>query len=368
MSASNASIGRQQGTRGPLTRRVLETLRSPGGVPDLKQELGLAHEDAWSLVKHLHEQGRLERVSRGVYRITPAGEAALVTPNPESVKLLRTSARKPPEGKGWTAERVAWLTAHYPRLGHKRCAELLGTTPTAVHAKAAKLGLRFGEVDGYQLLNDLASLLGFEYRNLIVRAQRAGVLTFPGTVKDQQRRSKAMVPEWWAEQIADERQPPEPNDVSLETLRRELQLGKTQMVRKAGADARLRTPVTGGQAQLYVSVDAADRLRAEYRERRKVPRPPVVGRAGFLAAIEARGPEGATERELFESGPSSRAAVRLHVRALLRDGLLQRCRLGDSLDPFVYRLVQYTGQPQPSRRNVVIPGRPRKTSIPQAAD
>ncbi|MEI3783830.1 winged helix-turn-helix domain-containing protein, partial [Pectobacterium brasiliense] len=89
---------------------------------------------------------------------------------------------------------------------------------------------------------------------------------------------------------------------------------------------------------------------------------------GMLAAIQKAGPEGLTDRELAAALGTSRAAVRLHTRALLRDGHLERCREGTTLDPYVYRAQAYQGQPAPAQRLVVITGRPRKTPLPQAAD
>ncbi|MEI3783820.1 hypothetical protein U9R89_22175, partial [Pectobacterium brasiliense] len=65
MSAANASIGRQHGATGTRTRQVLTLLREPGRASDVAQELGLNREDAHALVKHLLEQGRVERLARG---------------------------------------------------------------------------------------------------------------------------------------------------------------------------------------------------------------------------------------------------------------------------------------------------------------
>lgn len=369
MSSSNASTGRLRGAHGRTTRPTLEALREPGRVPDLVKEMRLPLGTVWATVKHLHEQGLLDRVNPGVYQINARGEEALKPRPTEAAKLIRTGAPRPPEGKGWTPERSRWLEKHYGRLGHHRCGELLGVNSSAVHAKATKLGLRYGEVDGYTLPVDVAELLLRDYVMLYSRAERAKVLTFPGTTAGQEYRRKAMVPDWWVEQIADEIQPPEPGDVLLAELRQKVGLSKTQATRVAGRDARLRTPIKGGQAMLYIPTDVAERITARYREKRKTPAAPVVGRGGVLTAIRAAGAEGRTERELYEALPCSQAAVRLHVRALYLAKQLDRCRMGDSSDPFVYRDLQYTGQPQPTRRRIVLPGRPRKAALlPEAAD
>lgn len=366
MSAQNARLLRNRGAYGAETRRVLEALDRPARVPDLVAELGMTTEVVWDNVKSLHGRGWLTRVARGVYQISDEGRAALNPERPKAAKPIRTGVPRPPEGEGWTPERLQWLEKHYSRLGHRRCGELLGLDPKTVHAKATKLGLRFGEVDGFTLIVDAAELLEHDYAVLYGRAKRAGVLTYPGTVMGNARKRKAMVPDWWLDQIADERQLPSPDDVALAELRQELGLSKTHAARAAGQDAYLRTPRQGGQARLYVSWKTAERLRTQFRG--KKPPAPVVGPGGVRAAIEAAGTEGMTERELYEALPCSRAAVRLYVRRLLRDGELERCRLGDTLDPFVYRLVQHVGHPKPARRTVVIPGRPRKTPLPQAAD
>lgn len=366
MSAQNGSLLRHRGASGADTRRVLEALEKPARVPDLVAELGMTTEVVWDNVKSLHGRGWLTRVARGIYQISDDGRAALNPERPKAAKPIRTGAPRPPEGKGWTPERIQWLEKHYSRLGHHRCGELLGIDAKTVHARATRMGLRFGEVDGYTLLGDVAGLLEHDFAVLYSRAKRAGVLTYPGTVMDYAMKRKAMVPDWWVEQIAAERQVPGPDDVALAELRQELGLSKTHAVRVAGQDTYLRTPRKGGQARLYVSWSTAQRLRAQFRVKKTAA--PVVGPGGVRAAIELAGAEGQTERELYEALPCSRAAVRLHVRRLLRDGELERCRLGDTLDPFVYRLVQHVGQPQPQRRKPVIPGRPRKTPLPQAAD
>lgn len=372
MSAGNASVARQRGVTGQTTRRVLAALERPARTPDLVLELGLTHEDVWSALKHLHHVGWATRLQRGVYQISEAGRVALTTPSPVPAKAICVNAKAPPAGTRWTPERTAWLERHYARLGPKRCGDLLGVHWQAVHAKATTLGLRFGEVDGYQLLTDLAALLQREYTTLYTRAKRAHVLTFPGTVVTQERRSKAMVPDWWVDQIVEEIQPPAEDDVALSTLRATLGLSKTQMARRAGRDARLRTPPghgsKGQQAQLYVSAAVAERITARYRQRRRTPAAPVVGRGGVLGAITAAGAHGTSERELYEALPCSRAAVRLYVRSLVRDGVIERCRPGTTLDPFVYRVAAHQGEAQPAQRTGVIPGRPKAIHVPQAAD
>jgi biotin operon repressor len=361
VSASNSSSIRLRGVTGALTRQVLEALREPGTVPSVMDELGLLRSDAWAMIKHLHEQGRVERLQRGVYRISDAGEAALQEQAPTKVKTIGKTAQHPPAGKGRTPARSIWLERNYSKLGHHRCAELLDMQPANVWAWARSLGVRFGDVTGYILMTDLSELLGMEYTALWSRAGRAGVLTYPDSVKGNQRKRKAMVPAAWADQVADEHQPPTPEDICLEALRNKLGLSKTQAARVAGANAYLRTPVSGGQPRLHISQETAHQITARYHNRRGKPQVKVVGREGVRSAIEASGPEGATERELYERLPCSRAAVRIHVRAMFLAGVLERCRLGDTLDPFVYRLIEHQEQPVPQKRPVVITGRPSPT-------
>lgn len=368
MSATNARKTRRRGATGDRTRQLLGALREPGRLSDVMTELGWTEEETHALIKHAHEQGRLDRIERGVYRTSAAGLAALDNQDEGGVRYLAVRAPQPPQGRRWTPERKAWLDSSFPRLGAHRCAELLGLSLSAVQAMATKRGLKLGDLVGYTLLTDLAELTGQAYTNLYDYAERAGVLTFPGTTRNNQRRPAAMVPDAWADELVGEMQPPTPDDVALHDLRRELNLSQTQACRKASGHSYLRTPVHGGQARLYVSREFADQLRAEYRERRKQPKTREIGRQGYLAAFAAAGVNGATERELYEQLQTSRAAVRIHTRALLRAGQLERCREGSTLDPFVYRLQSFQGQPTPTQRRVVILGRPRKNPLPEAAD
>ena len=368
MTATNARKSRRRGATGEQTRQLLNALREPGRLSDVMSELGWTEEETHALIKHAHEQRRIDRLARGVYRTNAAGLAALDKQDDPRVRYLNVTAPRPPEGKRWTPERKAWLDRAFPRLGAQRCAQLLGVSVGATRTMAAKRGLKFGDLPDYTLLADLADLTGQAYTNLYVYAERAGVLTFPGTTRDNRRRPAAMVPDAWADELVSEMQPPTPDDVALHDLRLELNLSQTQAARKASGHSYLRTPVHGGQARLHVSREFADQLRAEYRERRKQPRTREIGRQGYLAAFAAAGTNGATERELYEQLQTSRAAVRIHTRALLRDGQLERCRAGTTLDPFVYRLLIHQGQPEPTQRLVVITGRPRKTPLPQAAD
>ncbi|UQN10306.1 winged helix-turn-helix domain-containing protein [Deinococcus sp. QL22] len=370
MSATNAAPSRVRGVYGADTRAVLLALREPARVPALMAELGWTTARVWDNVKGLYGRGLLERPVRGVYRITPAGEAALAHLPPVSGSVtLRNVHRAAPlsTGRLWSAERVAWLKAHYAALGHRRAAELLNMEPSAVHAKARKLGLEAGDVAGYVRLTDVANLVERDYVMLWSRAQHAGVLTYPVGVKGQQRRTHALVPDAWVETVLSEWQPPTPDDVALCELRAELGLSRTHAQRLTASVAYLRTPVKGGQARLYVSTEDALRLRQSVREAAKTPRAPVVGRAGILQAIEAGGEAGRSERELFEALPCSRAAVRIHVLALRGAGTIQMCRTGTTLDPFVYRAARFVHAPEPPQRVITISGRPRKV-LAHAAD
>jgi hypothetical protein len=370
MTALNAAPTRQRGVSGLDTRAVLLALREPGRVPALVSELGWTTARVWDNVKGLYARGLLERPVRGVYRITPAGEAALAhLPPVTGSRTLRDVKRAAPASTGrfWSPERVAWLKKHYPALGHRRAAELLKMDASAVHAKARKLGLEVGDVAGYQRLTDVAKLVERDYVTLWNRAVRAGVLTYPAGIKSQQKRSHALVPDAWIESVLSEWQPPTPDDVALADLRAELKLSKTQAQRLTSGAAYLRTPVCGGQAKLYVSTEDALRLRQSVREAAQRPRLPVVGRVGILGAVEAGGEAGRSERELWEALPCSRAAVRLHVVALRRTGDIQQCRTGTTLDPFVYRAASHAHAPEPPQRVITLPGRPRKV-LAHAAD
>lgn len=360
MTATNARQTRHRGATGDRTRQLLDTLREPARLSDVMTELGWTEEDTHALIKHAHEQGRLDRIARGVYRTSAAGLAALDNQEEGGARYLAVQASPPPQGDRWTPERKAWLDSAYPRLGAHRCAELLGVSLCAVRAMASKRGLKLGDLPGYTLLTDLAELTGQRYSNLYACAERAGVLTFPGTTRDNQRRPAALVPDAWADELVGEMAPPTPDDVALHDLRRELHLSPTQAQRKARGHSYLRTPVNGGQARLHVSREFAEQLRAEYRERRKKPKTREIGRQGYLAAFTAAGPNGATERELYEQLQTSRAAVRIHTTALLRDGQLERCREGTTFDPFVYRLKAYQGTAEPHRRTP--PTKPRRAA------
>lgn len=367
MSASNARMTRRRGVYGVTTSRVLTALRRPGRLADVRAEVGLREEEAHAHIKHLHERGLLIRVARGVYQISAAGEQALSPRTAPGVRFLSKAFRTPPAGPDWTPERTRWLELNYERLGHRRCAELLGKEAATVHARAVKLGLSFGQVPGHILITELSDMLERDYGALYGCAERAGVLTFPGSVAQQERRPKAMVPEWWADELASEAQPPTPDDVALASLCAELGLSRSHASRLASADAYLRTPVSGGQARLYVSDDTAGRIRERCRLKAQIPSAPVVGQAGVLSVIEAAGPEGLSGRELYEFLACSRAATRLYTRLLSEAGAVERCRAGSTLDPYVYRAIRHQGQPPPQQRRVVIPGRPKK-ALAQAAD
>lgn len=366
MTAINARTTRRHGATGERTRQLLELLREPGSRRDVVAELVWTEEEAHALIKHLHEQGRLDRLARGVYRTSEAGLQALDNQGQGGVHFLSITAPRPPEGARWTPERKAWLDRYFPRLGATRCAELLDLSVEAVRAMGYKRALRFGDVPGYTLLTELAELTGQAYSNLYQYAQMAGVLTFPGTTRHSARRTAALVPDAWAEELTDEMQPPTPDDVLLDDLRQELNLSQTQISRKARGHSYLRTPVCGGQARLHVPHAFAEGLRAEYREKRQRPATRQIGRAGYLRAFAAAGANGTTERELYEQLQTSRAAVRLHARALLREGVLERCRAGTTLDPFVYRLAEFRDQPEPAQRQIVLPGRPPKNALKAA--
>ena len=351
--STNPVPSRLRGILGEKTRAVLDALYwSPQRLTHVMDVTGLPREKAWPLVKHLVERGLVERTGRGLYHATGAGRSAL---NPVQVRpeqpVKPERVRRPALGWRWSKARVAWLVRFYPVLGPHRCAVLLGRDYQTVHAKATRLGLQWGrDIEGFALLADVARLLDRDYASLYNRARKAGALTFPATAMKQDKRRKALVPDWWVDLIAEETRPPEPGEVPLATLREELGLSKTHAQRLTAGTAVLRVPLQGGQAQLHVSAEVAARLRSERKARPTSPAP--LGRPAVYAALHRAGPNGLTEKELREVLNAGAGMIRMHTRALYLEGQAERCRTGTSLDPFVYRLALWQASPPPEPRPV----------------
>lgn len=354
---------RQRGVLGEKVRQVLEALYwEPICLNRVVEVTGLPRERVWPLVKHARERGLVERKGRGLYQ-TSADGCTMLNPVYRAAEAPVAPDRlvKPPTGWKWTKQRCEWLRTFYPLLGPHRCAVLLVRDYATVHAKASRMGLRWGQdIEGYMLLSEVARLLDKNYSNLWVRAKRAGALTFPKSVVDDKHRRKALVPDWWVEQLAAESQPPEPGWVLVETLCAELGLSKTHAQRLTAGKAVLRVPPAGGQARAYVSAEDADLIRTQ---RKALPkRRPALGRPAVYAAFARAGAEGLTEREVCEYLHSGVGMTRVHTRALYLEGALERCRMGSSKDPFVYRLSQWQGHPHPRRREPRPAERSRKAA------
>lgn len=363
-----APVRRSRGCygQGTQTRAVLEILTDPATPADIATRLNLPRNVARDTVRHLHHTGWVDRVARGLYVRNAAGTAAL-TPARAGRRYLSGCYRTPPAGRGWTPERRQWLMVHFARLGHHRCAHLLGMNANTVHAYATKLNLAFGDVPGYHLVVDVARLLNRSYGHLWSRAKAAGVLTYPAASRHSTQGRKGMVPDAWVAQVALEVQPPTPDDVPLHDLRAQLGVSRTQISRLTRPHAYLRTPRgLDRQARLYVPREVADSLLREYRDRQPAPVRPTTTRDGIRAALCAAGAAGLSERELRETLGVSRAIIRVRLEPLLLSGEARRHRAGTTLDPYVYRLALHADAPEPPRRTVVIPGRPR--ALPQAAD
>lgn len=348
------------------TRRVLTALERPARPAQIAAELGLPYAAARGAVRHLHNSGRADRIARGVYVRNEAGTAAL-TPPTQGSRSLRAARLAPPAGRGWTPERTQWLQARYARLGPRTCAQLLGMDYAAVHARATRLGLQYGDVPGYQFVRDVAVLLDREYSTIWSRARAAGVLTYPNDGRDAQRRTMALVPDAWVEQIAQEIQPPTPDDVPLHELRVQLGLSRTQITRITRDQAYLRTPRgLGRQARLYITRADADALIRSRRDVRPPPTPATTTTIAVRAALEAAGPDGVTERELYTALGVSRAIIRHRLDPLLLSGEVARCRAGTTNDPLVFRLAVHDSQPEPTQRTP--PTKPRKPRAARAQE
>lgn len=318
-----ARTGRALGDRTRLTLELLAV--DPQSVHAVAQALNAPYTTAWSLIKHLVEQGRAERVAPGQYLATPAGRSALYPPaytQEPAVKPARVVA--PPTGWRWTPERKTWLARYYPLLGHRRCSRLLGREPAAVHAMATRLGLRHGaDVEGYTLLTQVAEILGRSYSGLWTRAQRAGVLTFPVQAQHSARRRKALVPDWWVDRLMQDLCPPAPGEMALSALRAELGISKTHAQRLATGDGVLRDPGqdAGQQAVTYVSSAVAQRIRQAWSNR---PNYPQRGRPVVHAALQRAGANGMTPPALVAATGMTRAALQHHLNGMERDSTLIR--------------------------------------------
>lgn len=344
----------QNSRRGRISETSKETLRlhlEPLGTPALAQHLGIDIADAWDRIKTLLNSGYLERVDVGSFRTTAAGRKLLEAPQQQAV-FLASDVPLPPTGTGWTPAREAWLTKHFALLGHVVAAQQLGIAPEAVWAKAKRLGLKFGEVPGFTLLMPVAERIaalhgseaGMVYPSLWARARKAGVMQYaPGDAQKQSRRP--LVPLDWAEGVILERTPPSSSDMSLRELRAHLGLSKTQATRLV-KHTYLRT-VTGEQPSLHLSRKEGEALMASHVVQERKPSP---GKAGLRAALELAGPEGHTETELKKALGVSRAAVRLHLRHLGAAGEVQCYRSGTATDPFVWRLMAFELEPEPTPR------------------
>lgn len=336
--------------------RLLEVLRTPHSQGGLARALQVDVSVAWPALKNLKQSGYVQRVARGQYQTSPAGEAVLadreMTSGEAPSRFLDDAVPAPPAGPGWTPERVAWLRAHYALLGHVGAGRQLGMKPKTVWAYAKRLGLRYGRLDGYTLLTPVADVIALMhglrrpevYPNLWARATRAGVVTYGGSDREQLQR-RALVPVDWAEAIIEERTPPLESDMPLTELVARTGLSKTHAVRVA-QPTYLRTP-TGDAPRQHLPRERGEALVRQYAGRTPAHQP---GRAGVLAALEAAGPEGLTEAELERQLGVSRAAVRIHLRHLAGD--LERCRDGTSIDPAVWRLACHRHAPLPAQRFV----------------
>lgn len=366
MTTTNAASSRLRGARSADTRALHAALSEPATVGQLAARLGWGRQRVWSRLRGLLLCGMAERVSPGVYRAVPRQAGG---PRKYARRFLSSRFTPPParQGRRWGTALEAWLIEHYPNLGHRRCAELLQMHPAAVHAKAADLGLRYGDLDDdrQMLLTDLAALLGVNYTSLWMRAHRAGVLSYPAGSRDMQVRRAALVPQAWADVVADEHRLPDLDDVSLAALRAELNISKTHLARLVTGRAFLRTATGDSQPRAYVSAQVADEVRRSWRIRE---RPVPVGREGVLTALAAAGAEGLTERELRDQLGVTHSAIRHHLAQMLAAGEAERTRGGSPLDPYVVRLARYQTAPLPPQRTVAIPGRPPKRTAQEAAD
>lgn len=337
--------GRAAGATGEKTRAVLQFIAmDPKSAQEVADHLNILLEKAHSLLKHLRESGWAERTERGRYQATPAGRSALYPVARRQEPLVKPNRVHPPtRGWRWTPARKAWLVRYYPLLGHRRCSRLLGREPAVVHAMATRLGLRHGaEIEGYILLTELAEVLGKPYGALWSRARRAGTLTFPQQVGTGRNR-KALVPDWWVDQIVEEMRAPQPGEVALAELRTELGMSKTHAQRLAGKDAFLRTALTrnpSNQATLHVTSETAERIRLAWQER---PNRPQLGRPVVYAALHRAGAGGSTEAELMTATGMKDAALRRHLHSLMREHVAYRTGLSGRKPTYRYYLCLFEG-------------------------
>jgi hypothetical protein len=76
-------------------------------------------------------------------------------------------------GNPWTQEEKKFLEKKFARYGYKWCAKQLSRDPAIVSAKASRMGLRYGDIPGYVRAREAATLTGFSYTNIIVKADAA---------------------------------------------------------------------------------------------------------------------------------------------------------------------------------------------------
>jgi|GEM_PF-6779868 len=315
-------------TRHSSLQATLRHLTRPTRVRDLARDLGVTYEQARGNVRVLVERGDVTRVQQGTYVITQAGLARLHRTSSTEAPVPRRPARltypvRVPPGRGWTPERRAWFQSAYPRLGQQACADLLGTTESAVATMACREGLTLGDADGFIRLSTLATLLGVSYNGLYEHAVRDGVARKP-----RSGGRGVTVPETWADAMAARHAAPRPDEVPLRSLRQEGRISQREARRLAQAYGQLRRPRDGGHPQIFVPSHVVPRCTPAPRTRRS------VGRIGVLDALDQHGELTVTElARVLRLGATT---LRRHLALLESQGVIIRTGIGTKLDPYRY--------------------------------
>lgn len=110
-------------------------------------------------------------------------------------------------GQRYSADEDQFIRLHYPKRGHKWVAEKLGRSPGSVWSRAKRLGIQFGEIDGWTRVTTLAQATGQLHNAVWLRAKREGVLRRVGAPKAKRGKARAaVVPNSWADSYLAEHQ------------------------------------------------------------------------------------------------------------------------------------------------------------------
>src|SRR5690606_697666 len=106
----------------------------------------------------------------------------------------------------YTPQEDEYIRRWVPTRGYTLVAKKLGRSRGGVWHRAKKLGVKFGEIEGWTRTKDLAAATHQSQSAVWFRAKREGVLRQVGPKSGGQRSRAALVPNKWADAILAEYQ------------------------------------------------------------------------------------------------------------------------------------------------------------------